>query len=141
MEQRADWFLAEDRTIVIQCTSFEELALLFAGVGLYGVVSHAVARRIPEIGVRMAVGATKADVLRLIMRDVIWLVVVGLAVGIPATLLTRRLIASLLFGVGPSDPGTLAVSFVLLIGVAALAGLLPARRAMRVDPMTALRAE
>jgi putative ABC transport system permease protein len=141
VEQRADLFLAEDRTIVILCASFAVLALLLAGVGLYGVVSHAVARRIAEIGIRMAVGANRADVLRLIMRDVLWLVVAGLAVGVPATLLTRRMIVSLLFGVGASDPPTLAVSFALLIGVAALAGFLPARRAMRVDPMTALRAE
>jgi hypothetical protein len=141
VEQRADLLLAEDRTIVILCASFAVLALLLAGIGLYGVVSHAVARRIPEIGVRMAVGANRADVFRLIMRDVLWLVAAGLAVGVPATLLTRRMIASLLFGVGASDPGTLALALALLIGVAALAGFLPARRAMRVDPMAALRAE
>ncbi len=143
MEQRADLFLAEDRTIVLLSTSFAALALLLAGIGLYGVVSHSVARRIPEIGVRMAVGASRADVFRLIMRDAClgwWLP--ASAVGVPAhAKLTRRMIGSLLFGVRANDPVTLAVSLVLLIGVAALAGFLPARRAMRVDPMTALRAE
>jgi len=141
VDQRADWFLAEDRTIVVVSASFGALALLLAGIGLYGVVSHAVARRIPEIGIRMAVGASKARVFRLVMGDVLGLALVGLAVGVPATVMTRGLIGSFLFGVGVSDPSTLAASIALLIGITTLAGSLPARRAMRVDPMTALRAE
>jgi putative ABC transport system permease protein len=141
VEQRADLFLSEDRTITTLASSFAILALLLAGIGLYGVVSHTAARRVPEIGIRMAVGAGRADIFLLIMREALWLVTAGLAVGIPAMLMMRRLIGSLLFGVGASDPGTLAASLALLVGVAALAGFLPARRAMRVDPMTALRTE
>jgi predicted permease len=141
VEQRADFFLSEDRTITALASSFAGIALLLAGIGLYGVVSHTAARRVPEIGIRMAVGAGRADIFRLIMREALWLVAVGLAVGIPAMLMARRLIASLLFGVGANDPGTLAASLALLVGVAAVAGFLPARRAMRVDPMTALRTE
>ncbi len=141
VEQRADLFLSEDRTITTLASSFAILALLLAGIGLYGVVSHTAARRVPEIGIRMAVGAGRADIFLLIMREAFWLVTAGLAVGIPAMLMMRRLIGSLLFGVGASDPGTLMASFLLLLGVATLAGFLPARRAMRVDPMTALRTE
>jgi putative ABC transport system permease protein len=141
LDQRADLFLAEDRTIAVLSASFATLALLLAGIGLYGVLSHAVARRVPEIGIRMAVGAGRADVFRMIMREVLWLVLLGLAAGIPATIMTHRLIGSLLFGVSANDPATIAASLLLLTCVAALAGFLPARRGTRVDPMTALRTE
>jgi ABC-type antimicrobial peptide transport system permease subunit len=141
LDQRAELFLAEDRAVAVLSGSFAVLALLLAGIGLYGVVSHAVARRIPEIGIRMAVGAGRADIFSMVMRDVLWLALAGLAAGIPATMMARRLIGSLLFGLGANDPGTIAVSLLLLIAVAALAGFLPARRAMRVDPTAALRTE
>jgi putative ABC transport system permease protein len=141
VEQRADLFLAEDRTIAVLASSLAVMALFLAGIGLYGVISHTAGRRVPEIGIRMAVGASRTDIFHLIVREALWLVVAGLAVGIPAILVVRRFIGSLLFGVGANDPGTLIASLLLLLAVATLAGFLPARRAMRVDPMTALRTE
>ena len=94
-----------------------------------------------EIGIRMALGARSADVIRLVMKETMLLVVIGIALGLSAALATTRLISTLLYGLTPNDPLTTAVAVLLLIGMAALAGYLPARRASRVDPMTALRYE
>jgi ABC-type antimicrobial peptide transport system permease subunit len=106
------------------------LALLLACIGFFGIMSYSVARRINEIGIRMALGAGRSDVLRLVMRE-----------GLAAALAGARLITSLLFGLTPADPLTICVATLLLLAVAALAGYLPARKASRVDPMTALRCE
>lgn len=141
LDQRADLFLSEDRIVVILSSSFAAIALLLAGIGLYGVVNHTVARRVPEIGVRMAVGAKRSDIMALVMRDVIRLIAGGLAAGLPATFVIRHFIGSLLFGVAPGDPRTLAGSLIILVAVALFAGFLPARRASRIDPMSAVRAE
>ena len=116
-------------------------ALLLACVGLYGVVAYAASRRTQEIGIRMALGARKWDVIGLVMRETMLLVVVGLLIGLAAATATTRLIAGLLFGLTATDPLTMALATLLLITVAALAGWLPARRASRVDPMAALRRE
>jgi ABC-type antimicrobial peptide transport system permease subunit len=110
-------------------------------IGIYGLMSYAVARRTKEIGVRMALGADPSNVLRMVMREVLVLVAMGLAIGVPAELGSGRWAASLLFGWKPSDPEALVVATVLLLGVAALSGYIPARRAARVDPMVALRYE
>jgi ABC-type antimicrobial peptide transport system permease subunit len=115
--------------------------LLLTCVGLYGVMSYAVTRRTNEIGVRMALGARGADVVRMVMRETMLLVAIGMAIGLGAALATTRLIATLLFGLSPNDPVTIAAAALLMIIVAAFAGYLPARRAARVDPMTALRCE
>src|SRR5262249_37718453 len=100
-----------------------------------------VARRTQEIGIRMALGAEAMDVVRLVMRETLSLVVIGLVAGLCAALATTRLIESLLYGLTPYDPLTIGLASLLLLTVAALAGYLPARRAARVDPMVALRFE
>ena len=120
---------------------FSALALVLACVGLYGVVSQAVARRTNELGVRMALGADGRDILRMVLRDAAGLILLGLVIGVPAALAAARVIRSQLFGVGPADPATLVATCALLAGVALVAGFLPARRAARVDPVVALRAE
>jgi ABC-type lipoprotein release transport system permease subunit len=120
---------------------FGGLALLVAAVGLFGVMSYSVARRANEIGVRMALGAQRLDVVRMIMRESTLLVAAGVVIGVGAALASSRLVAALLFGVRPTDARTIALAVVVLLGVSTLAGYLPARRAARVDPMVALRAE
>jgi predicted permease len=122
-------------------SAFGALALLLACVGLYGVVSQAVARRTSEIGVRMALGAGRRDVLWLILRETLTLVVAGVAVGVPAALAASRLVRSQLFGLSAADPASFTTAVVALTVVAVAAGLVPARRASRVDPMVALRYE
>jgi putative ABC transport system permease protein len=120
---------------------FALLALALAGVGIHGVTSYAVARRTREIGVRMALGARAPDVLGLVLRQGLWMAVIGLAVGIAGALALRRLVAGMLFGVAPSDPLTLAAVALVLLAVAVFATYAPARRAASVDPSVALRCE
>jgi predicted permease len=120
---------------------FGVLALLLATIGLYGVMSYNVARRGNEIGIRMALGAAQARVLRMVLTEVGVLIGIGLAIGIAAALASSRLVASLLYGVSPTDPRTFSIAAAFLAAVAVLAGYLPAHRASRLDPMTALRDE
>jgi predicted permease len=120
---------------------FGAMALLLASVGLYGVVAQAVSRRTTEIGVRLALGAQRRDVLWMIFRDTFALVVAGLVVGIPMSLGAMRLMANQLFGVQAGDPASFALSTVILVIVAAVAAIVPAQRASRVDPIFALRAD
>ncbi len=122
-------------------TFFGLLAVFLACIGIYGVMSYAVSRRTREIGIRMAIGAERSDVMRMVMGEVGKLVALGLAIGIPAALAADRWATSLLFGLKPTDPLTLTTATVLLLLVALFAGYLPARRATRVDPMVALRYE
>jgi len=117
------------------------LALLLACIGLYGVMAHGVLRRTKEIGIRMALGAERRGIVWMVMRETLVLVVAGIAVGVPVALGAARLISSQLFGLGPADPLTLVASALVLIGVASLAGFLPARKASKVNPLTALRYE
>jgi putative ABC transport system permease protein len=120
---------------------FAALALLLATVGIYGVLSYSVTQRTHEIGVRMAVGADKERVLRMVVRDGLRLAVIGLAIGLGLALLATRMLSGLLFGVSPSDPATYVAISVILVGIAILASYIPARRATNVDPMIALRTE
>jgi predicted permease len=122
-------------------TFFAGLALLLACVGLYGVMSYTVASRTREIGVRMALGARRVDVLQLVLRESMLLVAIGLATGIPLALASSRVLRSFLFGLKSTDPLSLIVVIVLLGMVAAVAGFIPARRAARINPMVALRYE
>ena len=133
--------LNQDRLIAQLVSFFGALALILACIGLYGVMAHGVARRTNEIGIRMALGAKGGNIARMVLRETLVLVVAGLALGIPAALLLARLIAAQLFGLSPTDPLTLIAAAIVLTVVALLAGYIPARRASRVDPLTALRYE
>lgn len=110
-------------------------------VGLYGVVSYETIRRTHEIGIRMALGARRSDVLRLVMRQTVVVVTIGAGIGVALALAASRLIGSLLFGIGPSDPVAIGSALAVLIGVALAASYLPARRASQLDPTQALRYE
>ena len=141
MEQRLSASLAEERFNTLLLASLGAIGLLLASVGIYGIISYFVVQRRPEFGVRMALGATGADIVRLTLRQSLVPVVLGLGGGIAAAVAVSRVLASSLRGVGPRDPLTFAAVVAILSGAAALASYLPARRAANVDPMTALRTE
>ena len=122
-------------------TLFAFLALAITCVGLYGAVSYNVAQRTNEIGIRMALGAQRAGVIRMILRDVLTTVLIGLAAGVPGALLTSKLVSSFLYGVEPNDPLALAGAVGILLSTVLLAGCAPARRASRIEPLAALRHE
>jgi len=120
---------------------FGVLALLLASIGLYGILSYGVASRTNEIGIRMALGAKSRDVLSLILREAFLLVLIGVAVGLPTVFVATRFASTLLFGLSPTDPLSLFLAGLLMLGVALVAGYFPARRATKVDPLVALRYE
>lgn len=133
--------IAQPRFRTLLLALFAAFALTLAAVGLYGVMAYSVARRTQEIGVRMALGAETTDVMKLVLRQGLWLAVTGLALGLAGAFALTRLMAGLLYGVGATDPLTFAVVPVCLFLVALLACWIPARRASRIDPMEALRYE
>jgi len=133
--------LQRERLLATLSSGFGLLALLLSCLGLYGILSYTVARRTSEIGVRMALGADRRDVLWLVLRDALRLVLVGAALGVPAALAAARLVANQLFGISAADPGAVVAATLALLAVAAVAVYLPARRATRVDPLVALRCE
>jgi putative ABC transport system permease protein len=139
-DQMGGW-LADRRFLLLLVGLFAAAALALAAVGIYGVVAVSVTRRTQEIGVRMALGAQRSDVLRLVVGEGARLAVLGVGIGITASFAITRLLSSLLFGVSATDPSTFAGVALLLSLVALFASYIPARRAMRVDPMTALRCE
>jgi ABC-type antimicrobial peptide transport system permease subunit len=117
------------------------LALFVAGIGVFSTLSHDISQRRHELGVRVALGASVADVVRLVLGDGLRVVLLGAAAGALLALAAGRLIASLLYGVAPGDPGALTTVVLVLLGVAAMASVIPAWRASRTDPLEALRAE
>ena len=117
------------------------MALLLGALGIHGVLSYVVAQRVGELGVRLALGARPAALLRLVVGQGMWLACIGVALGVVAALAGARVLRGLLFGVGPSDPASFGVAIAVLGAAAFLACYGPARRAARIDPMTALRAE
>lgn len=139
--QQADTSLTQERLFATLSSFFGVLALLLACIGLYGVMSYGVARRTNEIGIRMALGASASRVRRMVMRETMLVVGVGVVIGLGVALGTTRLIKSMLFGLAATDALTIGFAVVLMIAVAGVAGYLPARRASKVDPMVALRYE
>jgi predicted permease len=136
-----DESLGEQHSLAMLLSFFGVVATLLASIGLYGTMAYAVSRRTGEIGLRLALGAQRRDVLRMVLRESLAMVLIGAAVGIPVALAGGRMISSLLFGVSPTDPLTLILATLLLTAVAALATWVPARHASRLDAMTALRYE
>ncbi|MGB8837623.1 MAG: ABC transporter permease [Candidatus Acidiferrales bacterium] len=141
LREQVDESLHSDRLIAALCAAFSLLALILTCIGLYGAMAFNVARRTSEIGVRMALGAHPRDILRLVVGQGMRLTLTGLLLGIAAALTTGSLLANILFGVKQTDPLTFLVVSAILLSAAVLACYLPARRAMRLDPITALRDE
>ena len=141
VESQLDETLMTDRLIAMLSAGFGLLATLLASVGLYGVMAFVVARRKKELGIRLALGAPPRFVIWLVMREVLLLLAIGLAVGVPAALALGRYVASQLYGIQPRDPAMALTTVVVLSLVSAAAGLIPAHRASRIDPILALRTE
>jgi predicted permease len=139
--ERLDASLRQEQLIAWLSGFFGGLALLLACIGLYGVMAYAVARRTGEFGIRLALGARRADVAWLVLRDILIVLVTGIAIGLPIAWATVRFIAHMLFGLVPTDPATVLTATLLLAAVALLSGWAPMRQAARVDPLTALRHE
>jgi predicted permease len=133
--------LQHDRMFAILAGLFGLLALLMTAIGIYGLVAYQATRRTREIGIRMALGAQHRDILWIVVRETIWLMAVGVGVGVPAAVAAGRLLQSNLFALRPSDPLTIVGSAATLVTVGAFAALLPAQRTSKVDPMVALRHE
>jgi len=141
MDQLVSDSVGQRRFQMLLLTSFAAGALLLASLGIYGVVSYSVSRRRNEIGIRVALGARSGDVYRLVLRQGLAPIAIGLFAGIAVALAAGRILSSLLFQVSPSDPLTIAIVALLLGAVAVIACSVPAMRAMRVEPMKALRYE
>jgi len=131
----------QEITFARLCTAFAILALVVACVGVYGAVSYTATRRTGEIGIRMALGARRGGIVRMVLREVLVLAAVGLCAGLAVALATSRFVASLLYGLQPNDPVALALAAIILLSAVLAAGYLPARKASRIDPVTALRVE
>jgi putative ABC transport system permease protein len=141
MDQRLSKSVASSRFVMFLLGSFSVLALGLAAIGMYGVMAYLVTQRTQEIGVRMALGAQKRDVLKLVVGKGMALAIIGTAIGLGASLALTRLMRSLLFEVTPTDWLTFVIASTVLLSVALLACYVPARRATKVDPLTALRYE
>jgi ABC-type antimicrobial peptide transport system permease subunit len=141
LEAQLDETLLTDRLIAMLSAGFGLLATLLDSIGLYGVMAFVVARRRKELGIRLALGAQPGIVIWLVMREVLLLLTIGLVIGIPAALALGRFVSTQLYGIQAHDPAIAGATMVLLTLVSAAAGLIPAHRASRIDPMLALRHE
>ena len=133
--------VGKERALAMLSVAFGLLAVVLASVGLYGVMAFQVSARTREIGVRMALGASRAQVIRMVVGQGLTLVILGVAIGVPLAIAGARSLRALLYGVTPFDPLTLAASSVVLVAVGVVASLLPSRNAARVDPLIAIRSE
>jgi len=141
LQGQLDETLLSDRLIAMLSAGFGLLATLLASVGLYGVMAFIVARRKKELGLRLALGAEPAAVIWLVMKEVLLLLAIGLAIGVPSAIALGRYVSSQLFGIEPNDPWMAVGTMAVLTLVSAAAGLIPARRASQIDPILALRYE
>jgi predicted permease len=141
INEQIDRRLVTERLMAQLATFFGIVALLMAGIGLYGVISYSMNRRRSEIGIRMALGASQKSVLRLVLGETLGIVATGMAIGLICALVAGRLIASRLYGLTPSDPVSIAAVVMVILGTVVLAVYIPARRAARIDPMATLRAD
>ena len=141
VDDQLDALLVPERATAMFSLFFGALAALLASIGLYGVMAYNTARRTGEIGLRLALGASRQSVVGMILKETLSLAGAGVLLGVPAAVAGGQMISARLFGVRAMDPLTIAAACILMIGVAALAGLLPALRAAKVDPMAALRHE
>jgi ABC-type antimicrobial peptide transport system permease subunit len=131
----------QERVVAEIASFFSLFALLLVSMGLYGVMSNWVARRTNEIGIRLALGARRRDVIRMVLSETIVMVVIGTAIGLTAAVLATRTVSRLLYGLSAHDPSTILIAVMTITAVASLSAYWPARKAARVDPMTALRCE
>jgi ABC-type antimicrobial peptide transport system permease subunit len=136
-----DRSLLRERLLGTITTLFGGLALLLAAIGLYGTMSYGVARRTREFGIRVAIGAGTGSILRLVLREALGLVIAGVSLGLASTWALGRVVRSMLFAIEPTDLVSIAIAGVVLVAVALAAAAIPARRASRVDPTMALRAQ
>jgi ABC-type antimicrobial peptide transport system permease subunit len=141
LSQQVDESTANQRLVARLSAFFGILAAFMVCIGIYGLLSYAVARRTSEIGVRMALGARRSNVLWLILREILWLVAIGIVIGIPVALEGSRMVVKLLYGLSPADPVSLLAAVAMLIAISALAGYVPARKASLTEPTAALRCE
>ena len=141
LERQMEDSLVTERLVATLSSGFGVLATLLAAIGLYGVMAFTVTRRTREIGIRMAIGAARRDVLWLVMREVLFLLAAGIIVALPVSWALTQSVRSQLYGIQPTDPLSIAVATLVIAAVAVAAGYIPARRATRVDPMNALRYE
>ena len=133
--------VGRESALAFLAVAFGFVALLLAAIGLYGVMAFQVSARTREIGVRMALGATRSQVVRMVIAQALLVVAIGVGVGIPFALVGARSLRALLYGITPFDPAPLASGAAVLVIVAALAALIPSRNAARVDPLVAIRCE
>jgi predicted permease len=141
LEDQLDQTLLTERLIALLSAGFGLLATLLAAIGLYGVMAFVVARRTKEVGLRMALGAQRGSMIWLVMKEVLLLLTIGLVIGVPAALGLARFVSTQLYGIKPGDPWIAGATIIVLISVSSAAGLIPAHRASRIDPILALRYE
>jgi putative ABC transport system permease protein len=141
MQERVALTVRSERDSALLFGMFAVAALVMAAIGVYGVASYTLAQRTQEIGIRVALGANRADVSRLVMMQGLWPTAIGIAIGIAVAAVATRMIGAMVYGVTPLDPATFASAAFVLVTVAAAATWLPARRATRSDPLLALRSQ